>query len=56
MSAWTVIRPRGAIGPQAEKQLRLVLARRLILLSSSGITDAGELRRQVIEHFMLEDQ
>jgi hypothetical protein len=55
-SAWTVIRPRGAIGLQAEKQRRLALARRLVLLASSGITDAGELRRQAIEHFMLEDQ
>lgn len=55
-SAWTVIRPHGAIEPQAEKQLRLALARHLVLLASSGITDAGELRRQAIEHFMLEDQ
>jgi len=53
-SAWTVIRPRGAIEPKAEKQLRLALARHLVLLASSGITDAAELRHQAIEHFMLE--
>jgi hypothetical protein len=55
-SAWTVIRPRGTIGPQTEEQLRLALARRLILLASSGIADARELRRQAIEHFMFTEQ
>jgi hypothetical protein len=55
-SVWVVIRPRGTIGRQAEKRLRSALARRLIFLSSSGITEARELRRQAIEHFMLENQ
>jgi hypothetical protein len=55
-SAWAVIRPRGAIKPKAERQLRLALARRLVLLASSGITEPRELRRQAIEHFMLAER
>jgi hypothetical protein len=55
-SVWAVIRPRGTIERQTEKQLRSALARRLIILSSSGITEARELRRQAIEHFMLGNQ
>ena len=55
-SVWAVIRPRGSIERQAEKQLRSALARRLIFLSSSGIAETRELRRQAIEHFMLGDQ
>jgi hypothetical protein len=50
---WEVIRPRGTLGPKVETQLRLALARRLVILSTSGIVDARELRRQAIEHFML---
>ena len=41
------------LGPKAEKQLRLALARRLVILANSGINDARELRRQAIEQFML---
>ena len=52
-SVWEVIRPRGTLGPKAETQLRLALARRLVILSTSGVTDVRELRRQAIEHFML---
>jgi hypothetical protein len=52
-SVWEVIRPRGTLGPKAEKQLRLALARRLVILANSGINDARELRRQAIEQFML---
>jgi hypothetical protein len=53
VSVWEVIRPRGTLGPNGERQLRMALARRLVLLSTSGITDAGELRRLAIEQFML---
>jgi hypothetical protein len=52
-SVWEVIRPRGTLGPKAEAQLRLALARRLVILSTSGVVDAGELRRQAIDDFML---
>jgi len=52
-SVWDVIRPRGTLGPKAETQLRLALARRLVMLAGSGVTEARELRRQAIEHFML---
>jgi hypothetical protein len=52
-SVWEVIRPRGTLGPHAERQLRMALARRLVILSTSGITDAGELRRLAIEQFIL---
>jgi hypothetical protein len=52
-SVWDVIRPRGTLGPKAETQLRLALARRLVILAGSGVTEARELRRQAIEHFML---
>jgi hypothetical protein len=53
-SVWEVIRPRGTLGPKVETQLRLALVRRLVILSTSGIVDARELRRQAIEHFMLD--
>jgi hypothetical protein len=52
-SVWEVIRPRGALGQKTESQLRLALARRLVILAASGITDACELRRQAIDQFML---
>lgn len=52
-SVWDEIRPRGTLGPKAETQLRMALARRLVILVHSGVTDASELRRQAIEHFML---
>jgi hypothetical protein len=48
-SVWEVIRPRGTLAPKAEKQLRLALARRLVILANNGINDARELRRQAIE-------
>jgi hypothetical protein len=35
-SVWDVIRPRGTLGPKAETQLRLALARRLVILAGSG--------------------
>ena len=52
-SVWEVIQPRGALGPKAEQQLRMALARRLVILVNSGVVDAPELRRQAIEHFLL---
>ena len=52
-SVWEVIRPQGAVRPNAEAQMRLALARRLLILSTGGITEARELRRQAIEHFLL---
>ena len=51
-SVWEVIRPQGTVRPHAEAQLRLALARRLLTLSTQ-VTDARELRRQAIEHFLL---
>ena len=53
-SVWEVIRPHGTLEPKAENQLRLALARRLVILVNSGVTQARELRRQAIEHFLLE--
>jgi hypothetical protein len=52
-SVWEVIQPRGTLGPKAEQQLRMALARRLIILMNNGVVDAPELRRQAIEHFLL---
>ena len=52
-SVWEVIRPHGILSSEAERQLRLALARRLVILATSGITEARELRRQAIEHFLL---
>jgi hypothetical protein len=51
-SVWEVIRPQGTVRPHAEAQLRLALARRLLTLSTQ-VTEARELRRQAIEHFLL---
>ena len=48
-SVWKVIK-REHLEPTEEVQLRLALARRLVVLS----TDAAELRRQAIEYFFLE--
>jgi hypothetical protein len=52
-SVWEVIQPRGTVGPKAEQQLRMALARRLIILINNGVVDAPELRRRAIEHFVL---
>ena len=52
-AAWVVVRPREAIKPRQETQLRLALARRLVDLSANGVTDPKELRRRAIEHFLL---
>ena len=51
-SVWEVIRPQGTVRPHAEALLRLALARRLLTLSTQ-VTEARELRRQAIEHFLL---
>jgi hypothetical protein len=52
-SVWKVIR-REHLEPTEEVQLRLALAHRLVVLSTSGVTDAAELRRLAIEYFFLE--
>jgi hypothetical protein len=52
-SVWKVIK-REHLEPSEEVQLRLALARRLVVLSTSGVTDSAELRRQAIEYFFLE--
>ncbi len=50
-SVWEEIRQQGTLGSKAEQQMRMALARRLVLLSSSGVTSAPELRRQAINYF-----
>jgi hypothetical protein len=52
-AAWVVVRPRKAIKPRQQTQLRLALARYLVHLATNGVTDAKELRRRAIEHFLL---
>jgi hypothetical protein len=53
-AAWEVIRPKShTIRPRTENRLRLDLARAIIALAESGVTDATELRRQAIEQFVL---
>lgn len=53
-SVWKVIRPDKNLGPAEEVRVRLALARRLVILSTNGVTDAAELRHQAIEYFLLE--
>jgi hypothetical protein len=51
-AAWDVVRLR-PLRPRQQTRLRLDLARHIIALAESGVTDRGELRRQAIEHFIL---
>ena len=50
-SVWKEIRPP-ELGPLEEARLRLALARRLIILSSSGVRDAANLRQGALEYFL----
>jgi hypothetical protein len=52
-SVWKEIRPPG-LGPQEEVRLRLALARRVVMLSNSGVRDAASLRQGALEYFLPE--
>ena len=49
-SVWKEIRPP-EIAHTEELRLRLALARRLVILSSSGVRDAANLRQRALEYF-----
>jgi hypothetical protein len=53
--AWAVIKPKRPTTARPEMQLRLTLARCIVELAANGVTDPGELRRQAIERFILEE-
>jgi hypothetical protein len=57
-AAWLVVgsTPRVAKFPQeAQAQLRLALARCIVDLAANRVMDPQELRRQTIEHFILNE-
>jgi len=51
-ATWVIVRPRAAIKPRQQTQLRLELARYLVDLAANGVTDAKELQRRAIKHFL----
>ena len=53
--AWAVIKPKRPTTARPEMQLRLTVARCIVELAANGVTDPGELRRQAIERFILEE-
>ena len=52
-SVWKEIRPP-ELGSLEETRLRLALARQLVNLSNSGVTDAANLRQRALEYFLPE--
>ena len=56
-AAWLIVgsAPRVVKFPnEARAQLRFALARCIVELSANGVADPVELRRQAIEHFVLD--
>lgn len=52
--AWPVVRPKQLVeNSPSEMSARLALARVIVEIAARGVTDAGELRRQAIEDFLL---
>jgi hypothetical protein len=53
-ATWRVVGSRNTpLAPREEWQLRLLLAKLLVELESSGVTDPRELRRRAIEEIVL---
>ena len=52
-SVWKEIRPLG-LGPLEQARLRFALARRLVILSDNGVSDAANLRQRALEYFLPE--
>ena len=50
---WLVVGNRASISAQEERRMRLFVAKLLVALQSSGVTDPRELRRRAVEEILL---
>jgi len=50
---WLVVGNRASISAQEERRMRLFVAKLLVELESSGVTDPRELRRRAVEEILL---